>query len=169
MFQFNLIIDAFIDLILAPIRYPSMFWIGFPLLVTLTVMELYFGRYKNEKLDIASSLSNSLVFIYTGLDMINQVLPRQDLPYYGFKLGISIFLVIIGFSLVYVSYFHTMSKFFYKIFTSFLTVNGFAYLAVIFVYSNYVFNIYYLISSILFLLFLWGLFSLIHVFEPKKA
>lgn len=169
MFDIILVLNAFIDIIFAIFRFPNIFWIGFPLLFTLIVMELYFGRYKNEKIDIASSLTNSLVFIFTGLDLVKLLLSEPNVTYYFFKLGVSIFLVIVGFILVYVTYFHSMSNFFYKIFTSFLIVNGLAYLVVLFVYSNYRFNLYYFIASVLFLLFLWVLFSIIHIFEPKRA
>ena len=45
-FSFELFLERFVQLIRAPIDNPEMIWIALPLIITLIMIELYFGKYR---------------------------------------------------------------------------------------------------------------------------
>jgi len=71
--DFSFIITGFLNLLFAPYYYPEMFWVVFPLIITLFVIEFYSGLYENEDYGGHTSLTNSLVFVYIGVDLIRKL------------------------------------------------------------------------------------------------
>ena len=71
-------------IIFAPFNFPDMIWVAAPLLISLIMIELYFGRYSSEELGWNSAISNSLVLIFVALDLFRKVfdksLPRVSFP-----------------------------------------------------------------------------------------
>ena len=67
--QFELT-PRFAELVQAPFSHPDMLWMALPLLVSTLFMQIYFGRYKSEKLSWNTAFSNSLILIFVGIDSI---------------------------------------------------------------------------------------------------
>ncbi len=166
--HFGMIVQGFLDILYAPYYFPEMFWIALPLMITLIVVELYLGKYDGEQLLGHTSLTNSLVFVFVGLDLIRKLLSEEMFSFYNIKSILAVSILFIGLVLMLETYYHKMPKIFSRIFTSFLFVNVAAYLVIVAVYGEYAINIIYLINSLVFMGFFFLLFGLIRLFEPKK-
>ena len=167
--NWSLVLKGFTNILFAPLNYPEMIWISIPLVATLILMELYLGIYKEEEMSWAGSLSNSLVLVFVGLDLMRKQISL--FPYYGLnpvKIIIALAVLALGVFLSYSCYYHKIHEIAKKIFTSILFINSSAYLAVVFVYANFALNFYHLFSALLFILLLWIVFKIIHLFERKK-
>jgi hypothetical protein len=166
----SILTKRFFQILYAPFNYPEMFWISLPLIITLILVELYLGRYKDEELNWSSLLTNSLVFVFVGLDLLRKLTTEDVIRYnYNIKLLLAVIILVVGVLLVFTNYFHSISPVVSKIFSSFLFVNAGAYLVIIAVYGNYSLDIYYFLSSVIFIVGLWLLFRIIHIFQPKKV
>jgi hypothetical protein len=166
--NFSFIITGFLNLLFAPYYYPEMFWVVFPLIITLFVIEFYSGLYENEDYGGHTALTNSLVFVYIGVDLIRKLLHEPGTSNYGIKLGVSITLVMFGLILIYDNFKHK-GGIFSKIFSSLLLVNTLTYLAIVTVYAEYVIDWLYLMNAIIFILVVWLFFAVIHLFQKKKV
>ncbi len=78
----EVVVPTFIDrlqqIIFAPVQYPEMIWILTPMVVTLLLMTLYFGRYKREELGWNTAVGNSLVLFFVSLDLLQKVYPEAN-------------------------------------------------------------------------------------------
>ena len=165
--DFSFIITGFLNLLFAPYYFPEMFWVVFPLIVTLFVLEFYSGIYENEDYGGHTALTNSLVFVYIGVDLIRKLVYDGQSSNYPIKLGLSIVLVLFGLILIYDNFKHK-GGIFSKIFSSLLLVNTLTYIAIVTVYADYVIDWFYLLNSIIFILVIWLFFAIIHLFQKKK-
>jgi len=146
-----------------------MIWISIPLLISLILIELYFGRYSTEELGWNSSLSNSMVLVFVGIDLFRRLL-NKNLPHVEFPLTkfiISGAVIIIGLLLLYLSFYHKIPKNLAFALTSVIPVNLTAYLTVVIVYKNIPFDFITIISWIILIAGTWLVFQVIHHFEKK--
>lgn len=78
----DVVVPTFLErlkqIIVAPIEYPEMIWILTPMVVTLFLMTLYFGRYKREELGWNTAVGNSLVLLFVSLDLLQKAYPEAN-------------------------------------------------------------------------------------------
>jgi hypothetical protein len=129
------------DLLLAPFRYPDMIWIVIPLLIIIVLMTLYFARYKEEELGWNTALGNSLILIFVSINLLQHIYfrngtgPENFFTYPGPSILAGL-LFLEGILLLFVNFSHGLPKSIAYFFSSPLTVNLTAYLAIAIVYSN---------------------------------
>ncbi|MBT4446559.1 hypothetical protein HOA92_00745 [archaeon] len=140
-----IILERFLDLLYAPLRHPSMVWIVVPLLIALTLMTIYFAKYKNEELGWNTALGNSLVLIFVSLNLF------QHVYVVGIQVAtiiLSSILLLLGIMLLFVNFTHYLPKRISYFISSPLPVNLIAYVAIAIVYSEVIVNVYTLAAGI---------------------
>lgn len=163
--------NKFVELFLAPINYPEMFWILVPLVVTVVLMEMYFTRYPREELGYHATLENTVFLLFVAVDLIRYLIVKHD--------GLVIIKVILIAFIVFYSIILAIFDFFHKLprnvafKTSSKTIIGFtAYICIILVYSDILTNItpLSLITTVLSVFILFWIFRFflytIHVIGP---
>jgi hypothetical protein len=135
------IYKKFTELVTAPLRFPDMIWIVTPLIITLLLMEFYFGRYSKEELGWNTAVGNSLVLIFVAIDLLRRIYGERGFSLIIFqtmeiKSFIAIIIAIEGFWIMFVDFFHILPKRFAFKLSSSLPINLTAYLAIVFVYSD---------------------------------
>ena len=90
-----------------PLSNENLMWILVPLFLTLILMELYFGRYKKEELGWNTAFGNSLILIFVSANLINHLI-NNNLWADPVKAGVVFTLLILGFTLTLLDYFHAL-------------------------------------------------------------
>ncbi len=127
--------NRFFELVYAPIHYPKMVWILFPLVVTVFLMELYFGRYPREEKGYHYALENTVYLLFVAVDLIRYLIVEQTVIT-SVKAFIIISIIVYALILGLFDFFHKIPrKLAYK--TSSKSMIGFtAYIGIIIVYSD---------------------------------
>jgi len=139
----NFFIDSFIpvfldklsDLFLAPFNYPEMFWILFPLITTVILMELYFGRYPREDLGYHAALENTVFLLFVAVDLIRYLISSHeviDAPKIILIASIVVYAIIMGL----LDFFHKLPRKVAFKSSSKAIISFTAYVGIILVYSN---------------------------------
>ncbi len=134
-------------LITAPFTNPSMMWIITPLIISMVLMQLYFGRYRQEELGWNTAFGNSISLIFVSINLLQYIYNQ-----YGIS-GINIFspatnkiylIAIIGvISLIQliINYFHLIPKKIAFFINSSVLTNMTAYIAIVFTYTDIPLNL----------------------------
>jgi len=162
------------DLVSAPWQNPNMIWILAPMLITLLLMEFYFGRYSKEELGWNTAVGNALVLIFVSIDLFRHIFTTNlgaithTVFVYNLK---EVFIAsIIGASAIWlllVDFFHLLPKRLAFLISSSLPINLIAYLGIVVVYSNFPLDNPTLLAALILFIILHILFGLIHFIEPK--
>ena len=131
-----------LDIVEAPLYVPNMLWMLLPLLATLLLMELYFGRYKEEELGWNTAFGNTLVLIFISIDLFRRIFEPSGQSILQFIISASDIKVIIplwiaGLALVLmiVDFFHFLPKKVAYILCSPTYINLLGLLGIVIVYS----------------------------------
>ena len=118
-----------------PMNNEDLLWIIVPLALTLILMEFYFGRYKREELGWNTAFGNSLILIFVSANLINH-LARQDLWADPIKTGIVLVLLLVGFLLTTLDFFHALPESLAFTISSKFPISFISFLAILFVYID---------------------------------
>ncbi len=124
-----------IDILRITITNQDVLWILAPLVATLILMELYFGRYKQEELGWNTAFGNALVLIFISANLINHLI-QNNLWANPLKSGIVIGLLLVGFLLTVIDFFHWLPEDWAFTISSKFPISFLALLAILFVYGN---------------------------------
>ena len=138
--QFELT-PRFAELLQAPFSHPDMIWMTLPLLVSTLFLQIYFGRYKQEKIGWNTALSNSLVLFFVGVDAIRYLVSSHGLSFLSesalfLKFAVVILVILYGLLLTLLDFFHKIPPKVAFIFSSPATVNILSYLNLAIVYTD---------------------------------
>ncbi len=132
-----------VDIVEAPIYTPNMLWMLLPLLATLLLMELYFGRYKDEELGWNTAFGNTIVLVFISIDLFRRLFEPSGQTALQFILSASDIKIIIplwiaGLALVLmiVDFFHFLPKKIAYVISSPTYINLLGLLGIIIVYSS---------------------------------
>lgn len=182
--------ERFLQLVAAPFQHPQMVYILTPMLITLVLMEFYFGRYKDEELGWNTAVGHALVLIFVGIDLLKTVYPGVPpsvmaaeawavmgsfSSFTGEALTtlIALAILLFGFLLLIVDFFHWLPKGLAFFVSGTLEIDLIAYLGIVIVYSNNArlhpipVDWYTLLAAILLFFALSLLFGFIHLLEPE--
>lgn len=159
--------QKFWELLTAPYYYPDMIWMVIPLVTTLLVMQLYFGRYSKEEMGWNTAVGNTLVLFFISLDLLRNVynIPPADLInffYYPVKTTVAMLVGVEALTLFFADFFRFLPKRLAFFISSPLPVNLTAYVAITLVYSHLTFDRYLLLAALLLFAIL---FVIIHVLQ----
>jgi hypothetical protein len=111
----------------------DLLWILAPIIVSLILMELYFGRYEREELGWNTAFGNSLILIFVSANLVNHM-RSFDLWGDPIKLGVLITLVSVGIFLTFIDYFHALPESWAFAISSKLPMSFISFMASLFVY-----------------------------------
>jgi hypothetical protein len=120
----------------APLRNTDMIWAAVPLLATLVLMTVYFGRYKGEELGWNTAVGNMLVLVFVATDLLRYIYTTPQIENAGLKTAVALFVLFQGFSLTYAEFFHFLPKKAAFFIAEPVPVNTTAYVAMAIVYAD---------------------------------
>ncbi len=168
--------ERFSEIVSAPFRTPDMLWITLPLLITLFMMEVYFGRYRKEQLGWNTVVGNNLVLVFVSLDLLRRLYGTSGIAaipeVFALHHGRTIIAVAVGLSgllILYYDFFHLLPKRFAFTISSSLAVNLTAYLAIVLIYTSMAIDWYTLFAGLLLFAAAAAFFALVRRIEPKPA
>jgi len=174
----------FLHIVLAWYDHPDMLWTIIPLLAATTLMVLYFGRYKTEKLGwntafgntislffVIASLAQGLILKYTPSDFFDPAaayLIVFDQPLYQL-----IFLSILGLEavlLMNVNYYHRLPEWLSFYISSTIPMNGLSLLAILVIKGDVPLDRITIYTAIFFFFVFWASFTLLKWYvKPSRA
>ena len=165
----NILIERFVELVIAPYIYPEMLWIVIPLLLAMLFVTIYFGRYRYEELGWNSAFSNSLILIFISVDLVRRLFIEGILGYADFKNLLVLAVIFEGVVLLMISFFHLLpKKVAFNLYQN-VPINVIAYAAVVLVYSNIKIDFITVIDAIILVLVLTFVLNLIRKMIPKAV
>jgi len=76
---FGSIMPRFFDILKSPFTTPEMLWVAMPLLVVILFMQLYFGRWRNEKLGWSSAFANWITLLFVAVNLFKEMMAKYSL------------------------------------------------------------------------------------------
>ncbi len=155
-----------ITILQAPLNDVDMLWILIPLILTMVLLEFYFGRYKEEELGWNTAFGNSLVLIFVSVYLARYLYTNNLL---GDKLKLTVIATLITFGLVItlVDFFHLLPKNLAFGISSKIPLNFLAYVSIILVYTNIPLDEITISAFLAILIGLFILVGIIHSLTPK--
>jgi hypothetical protein len=149
------------QIFLAPVYEPDMIPTLLPLILGGVVLELYFGKHKNESLGWNSSVSNSVIWVSTGLTLFL----TSDISG-PLEKTVTYFLIGVGLLTGYLNFFHKWSSTIAFVASSSGMVYSLAYVSTVMIKSGMPVNSTTIQSAILALTFIGVGFQVIKFLEP---
>ena len=135
-------VNRAIDILRAPFENYNMLWMLLPLLATAILLEIYFGRYKDEELGWNTAVGNSLVLLFVAIDLFRHTYEQSGLTLHNtlfsgdIKIVISLVIFVFAILLLLVDFFHILPKKIAYAISSPIYINIMGLMGVIIVYSN---------------------------------
>ncbi len=187
---FPTLVERTTQLVAAPFQHREMIYILMPMLITLVLMEFYFGRYEDEELGWNTAVGHALVLVFVGIDLLKTVHPGVApgvmmtkalgaLSQFSSVTGealttlIATLILLFGLLLLIVDFFHWLPKGLAFFVSGGLQIDIVAYLGIVIVYSHNAkldpvpIDWYTLLAAIILFLGLWAFFGFVHLLEPK--
>ena len=169
------LIPRFLEIVRVPYDHHEVLWAIAPLVITLFLVQIYFGRHRQEELGWESAYGNSVVLIFVVVDLVRYLIQR-----YGFyaviqfgneafyKLVIVAVIFFVAISLFFIDFFHSLSKRISFFLSSALFIVFVAYLAIVSIYSDIIFDRHTAITAILFFVALYTFFAFFRWLVPPS-
>ncbi len=159
-----------IDIITTPVYHKQALWLLIPLLISTILMQLYFGRNKDEELGWNTAYANSIALIYISISLLKVIYDQYG---YGFWYTLTpeltskiVFVGIIlfqAFLLAFLDLFHSLPKRFSFFISSLPSVFVIALVTIVVVHTDIPVDVITLLAAlalffasiILFTLFRW--------------
>lgn len=132
-----------LDIVTTPFDHKQALWSLAPLLITTILMQLYFGRNRDEELGWNTAYGNSIALIYISIGLLKFI---YDTYGYGFwhtltpELGSKLLFIGViffqGFLLAFLDLFHSLPKRFSFFISSLPSVFAIALVAIVAVYGD---------------------------------
>lgn len=185
------IFPRFLEIIRSPFETPEMLWIAFPLLVVILFMQLYFGRWRNEKLGWGSAFANWITLLFVSVNLFREMIVKYTLiasappsivyilpaiplgqkfiplsVVYKFLMIFALFFISITFMIVLFA--HAIPKRASYVISSPLAVYTFAFIMIAIVYSDLPLDLPTFIASLLVYILILSIFKFIKSRVPPS-
>jgi len=155
------------DIVRVPFSQLDMLWIISPLVITMVLTALYFGRYEGEELGWNTAFGNSMVLVFVSVDLLRHLYTTGELFSISAKSALVAAVIIEGIFLSIFSFFHVFSESFAFGIGSGITINMVALFVIILVYSSIPFDFITLGAVSLLSFILYGFLKILQTFEVK--
>ncbi|MBW2996919.1 hypothetical protein KY349_01105 [Candidatus Woesearchaeota archaeon] len=136
-----------VDLIVSPAENPEMIWTLAPMIIALVLMQMYFGRNKDEALGWNTAFGNSIALIFISVSLLRGAFIMSgrasmqeflwfDVSITNLKILIIAVLFIYGILLSLLSFFHWVPEKIAFFVMNGLSINVTAYVAIVLVNSE---------------------------------
>jgi hypothetical protein len=102
------LIEGFRQIGVSFFKEASLWWYLAPVFLLWIVLELYFGKYKKEKLGWNTSLGNGISLTWISLESMRFLFQTRP-EYFWYKFGVIILIMFYAFLIVYLSFTHKLS------------------------------------------------------------
>lgn len=166
----------FLDIVTAPRDHLQMLWLIAPLLITAFLIEVYFGRHKEEELGWNTAYGNSIVLIFTTVNLFYYLYRT-----YGYQALISLegsvfyksLFVLVGFLyafiLLTIDFTHALNKKIAFFLSSSITVSVFSFIAIVLIYAGIPFDITTLVTALCIFLLVYLFFVVFRSIIPPTS
>jgi len=174
----TLVGERALEILRQPAINKEMLWILLPSIVALFLMELYFGRYTKEELGWNSAVGNALVLFFVGMNLASWLYAHKMLP--GLitvessmfdialkKTFIAAFVLAESALLLFLNFFHLVTKRFAFGISSALIINFVGVMSIVLVYSDMVIDIVTFPALLLIFICMAVFFWFLQALEPK--
>lgn len=157
----------------APFKIPEMLWMLVPIIVSLVLMEFYFGRYKEEELGWNTAFGNALVLTFVAIDLFRQSYEATDIKLLDALVAAEakawIAITVFGFALLLVllDFFHFLPKKVAYAISSGPFIHMISLLGIIIVYANIPLDMTTLFACILLFIFVNLIMQLLYYIIPS--
>lgn len=159
--------DRFLEILFAPYFYREMLWILVPLIISIVLMELYFGRHKEEEVGWSSVFGNSIVLIFVALDLFRYLYVHGLLGFTDFRNLLAIGILLEGVVLTMVGFLHVLPENFAFSLGSKLPTSLIAYMAIILVYVPFDIDLWVIIFALVIVVGLTLILGSLRKFIPQ--
>ena len=168
------------DLVLAPLEHPEMLWTLIPMITALILMQLYFGRNKDEALGWNTAFGNSVALIFISASLLRSVyIASGDISIKGFlsasiyfndlRIIIILLLFMYGILLSLISFFHWLPERLAFFIMNGISINVTAYVVIVMVNSrNIPFDKDTLIAGIVIFVLVYAVAIVLRSFIPQS-
>ena len=171
-FSLGLVIRRFAELLGGPFVNPNMLWIALPLIITFIAVELYFKKYKEEKIGWNSALTNALVLVFVALNLFQHIFTKYEVGFFRSLLTtgffITLIILILGILLFFTDFFHRIPEKIAFIVSAHLPINITAYTAIVIVYNQLPVDLPMVVAWLLLILLLKLIFFIVRKIEPDS-
>lgn len=135
---FNSYLPRVYQIMIAPFTDPEMLWILTPLIISTALMQLYFGRYRQEELGWNTAFGNSIMLMFVSVNLFQHlygILGGNLVNDSRFYLISAV--LMFGFIQLVLNFFHKMPEKYAFLFSSSAFVNILAYIMIILTYKQF--------------------------------
>jgi len=100
---------AFKEIIASPFKDFSIWWYLGPILILWGVLEVYFGKYKKEKLGWNTALGNGITLTWINIESMRFLFSEHPEPFW-LRFFILLLIMFYGFFIMYISFTHKFSS-----------------------------------------------------------
>ncbi|MBI2671343.1 hypothetical protein HYX16_00240 [Candidatus Woesearchaeota archaeon] len=171
------VVPRIIEIIERPILQKDILWIIAPLLITLLLIQVYFGRYKNEQIGWNTAFSNSISFLWVTTTLMRYLYENSREGIFqviNFQFDKSLLIIALGLWAVIsiiLQFYHALPKKLDFLIYSPLTVHITSILVVILVTGNILIDLTTLYSSLIIFISFVVIFYIIRhkIRSPKEV
>jgi len=162
------------SIISVPVNQSEMLWAIAPLLLALLFIEVYFGRWKNEKIGWNTAFANSIALLFVSINLFSILWAQYSadlstrvvlLP----RFILLLVLIIQSLLLMTLVYFHAMPKSVSFFLASPLTINLLAVISIVLIYSNLPLNIQTFTAALIVYIALYLFFIILRALVPAST
>lgn len=169
------------ELVVAPAEHPEMLWTLAPMIIALVLMQLYFGRNKDEALGWNTAFGNSIALIFISASLLRQLYIMsgigqvEDFLFSALALNepkflIIAFLFLYGVLLSTISFFHWLPEKLAFFMMSGVPINATAYVVIVLVNSkNIPLDVNTLSAGVVILVMVYILSVLLKTIVPQST
>ena len=169
------IFPRFLEMIFVTIQKKETLEILIPLLITLFLIQLYFGRNKDEQIGWNTAYANCIVLLFVTAHLGTYVYEQYGLDAF-YNLGSTayyktLFVLILGLvalSLMFLDYFHSIDERFSFLMSSSIFIDVISFIGIVLVYSSIEFDWITLYASIFIFLLVIVFFKILRALVPPS-
>ena len=176
----NTLFPRVLDLLVAPANNPDMIWTLAPLLIALILMQMYFGRNKDEALGWNTAFGNSIALIFISVSLLRGAFIMSgrstikefmllDVTPSDLKILIISMLFIYGIMLSLLSFFHWVPEKIAFFIMNTISINVTAYVGIVLVHSeNIPLNWHTILAGMVIFVLVYLIGTVLKVFIPTS-
>lgn len=172
----NAIIVRFLKMIYFSYYNEQIFWTIAPLMFSLMMAQMYFGKYKTEEMGWNSAFTNSISLIWVTATLIKFLHSEYGLYSFifldslrGYLILMSVFLIL-TLLISYLNFNHYIPKYWAFLLSSSLLINIIAYIVIIIIMAKFPLDIVTMDASIILFVLLLATFGLYkYSITPAKS
>jgi len=180
-YALNTVVPRVKELILAPAEHPDMLWTLAPMIIALVLMQMYFGRNKDEALGWNTAFGNSIALIFISSSLLRQLYIMSGtgrvedflmsaLLFNEPKFLIIALLFLYGVLLSTISFFHWLPEKLAFFMMSGVPINATAYVVIVLVNSdNILLDRHTLSAGVVILVLVYVLSVLLKTIVPQSV